>query len=364
MFLCTWLLFRLMLETGMSKILSGDAIWRSLTAMEFFFETSPFPTWVAWFAHKLPHAAHRLMTGYVLFAEIGCSFLLFCGKRATLFAVGAWTLMQTGILLSGNFNTFNYHSIALGVFLVDDAVLLRLLPLSISAKLRARSSSEIPPVPFGDRRPRRTWRARTVTAVQGFLFVITLLMMLEFFRVPLPGPLPALIDMTRPFRSANHYVLFPTIPLERRMIVFEGSNDGGTTWRPYEYRYQAQRLDVRPRFFAPASPRFDRESARSVEVEPPLPYTQVPYVWRTARRLLEAEPSVVALFARNPFPGTRPDMVRTLLYRYQFSDWPTLVASGNWWTCESLGEYSPVVVRDPSTDEIYVGLGFREGRKR
>ena len=109
-----------------------------------------------------------------------------------------------------------------------------------------------------------------------FSSAITLLMMLEFFRVPLPGPLPALIDMTRPFRSANHYVLFPTIPLERRMIVFEGSNDGGTTWRPYEYRYQAQRLDVRPRFFAPASPRFDRESARSVEVEPPLPYTQVP----------------------------------------------------------------------------------------
>jgi len=46
-----WLLFRLMLETGMSKILSGDPTWRSLRAMEFFFETSPFPTWIAWIAH-------------------------------------------------------------------------------------------------------------------------------------------------------------------------------------------------------------------------------------------------------------------------------------------------------------------------
>src|SRR5205085_4582258 len=41
LFLYQWLLFRLMLETGMSKVLSSDPMWRSLGTMDYFFETSP-----------------------------------------------------------------------------------------------------------------------------------------------------------------------------------------------------------------------------------------------------------------------------------------------------------------------------------
>jgi hypothetical protein len=196
---------------------------------------------------------------------------------------------------------------------------------------------------------------RLTLAFQGLLFAITLLMTLEFFGVStrrVSVSLSSVLDATRGFRSTNSYVLYPTIPRERRVISFEGSNDGGKTWRPYAYRYQTQRLDERPRFLAPLSPRFDREASRPVDSEPPLPYTHAPFVLRTARRLLEGEPSVVALFASDPFPDGRPDMIRTLLYRYRFSDYSTLVQTGSWWTRETVGEYSPMVVRDPATNTI------------
>jgi hypothetical protein len=168
--------------------------------------------------------------------------------------------------------------------------------------------------------------------------------------------LSTLLRETRAFRSANSYQLYPVIPRQRRIIVFEGSNDGGKTWRPYEYRFQTQQPDVSPRFLAPFSPRFDREASRSVEYDPLPSYTKVPYVLRTARGLLDGEPSVIALFAGDPFSTTRPDMIRTLLYRYRFTDLHTLRQTGDWWSREALGPYSPDIIRDPVSHGVrYVG---------
>ena len=39
-----FLVFRLMLESGMVKLLSGDPTWRGLTALNFHYETQPLPT--------------------------------------------------------------------------------------------------------------------------------------------------------------------------------------------------------------------------------------------------------------------------------------------------------------------------------
>ena len=343
-FLYLWLLFRLMLETGMAKVTSSDPMWRSLETMDYFFETTPFPTWIAWFAHKLPQASHQLFTAYVLFVEVGCSVLLFLGTRLRTFALAAWCVMHLGIVLTSNFNTFNYHSIALAMLLAGDGVLRRVLPLPAAMEADATVLSE------------RPWRKRAARAFLGFLFAISFLTTLQFFGVPLPSALSTLLRETRSFRSANSYQLYSVVPRHRRIIVFEGSDDGGTTWKPYEFRFQTQQPDVRPRFVAPLSPRFDREVSRSVEFDAVLPYTKVPFVFRTARGLLDGEPSVIALFAGNPFPATRPDMIRTMLYRYRFTDLQTLRQTGDWWSREELGPYSPVILRDPVSREVrYAG---------
>src|SRR5207244_976103 len=52
--LMLWLVFRLMLGSGVVKLASGDPAWRNLTALTFHYETQPIPTAVAWYAYQLP----------------------------------------------------------------------------------------------------------------------------------------------------------------------------------------------------------------------------------------------------------------------------------------------------------------------
>src|SRR5262249_7132501 len=52
--LMLWLVFRLMLGSGIAKLASGDPTWRDLTAMTYHYETQPIPTPMAWYAHQLP----------------------------------------------------------------------------------------------------------------------------------------------------------------------------------------------------------------------------------------------------------------------------------------------------------------------
>src|SRR5437870_12667842 len=68
-FLMLWLVFRMSFESGAAKLLTGDPTWRSLSAMETYYETAPLPTWVGWYVHQLPPWAQRLSAGYTLLVE-------------------------------------------------------------------------------------------------------------------------------------------------------------------------------------------------------------------------------------------------------------------------------------------------------
>ena len=69
-----------MFASGLVKLLSGDATWRSLTALQFHYETQLLPTPLAWYAHQLPPWFHELsaalMFGVELFVptDVGGSF--------------------------------------------------------------------------------------------------------------------------------------------------------------------------------------------------------------------------------------------------------------------------------------------------
>ena len=49
-----WLVFRYLFLAGAVKLLSGDATWRDLTALDYHFWTQPLPTPFAWYAAQLP----------------------------------------------------------------------------------------------------------------------------------------------------------------------------------------------------------------------------------------------------------------------------------------------------------------------
>ena len=54
--------------------------------MNYHFETQPLPTWIGWWAHQLPHAAHKGMTLMLLITELAVPFLIFTPRRPRFIA--------------------------------------------------------------------------------------------------------------------------------------------------------------------------------------------------------------------------------------------------------------------------------------
>ena len=65
-----WLLFRLVLGSGLVKLASGDPSWRELTALAVHYETQPLPTPIAWYVAQLPLWFHRASTALVVAIEL------------------------------------------------------------------------------------------------------------------------------------------------------------------------------------------------------------------------------------------------------------------------------------------------------
>src|SRR5262249_60605082 len=79
--LMLWLLFRLMLGSGLVKLASGDPTWRSLTALLYHYETQPIPTPVAWYAQQMPVWFQKASTAGTFFVELVVPFFLFGRHR-------------------------------------------------------------------------------------------------------------------------------------------------------------------------------------------------------------------------------------------------------------------------------------------
>ena len=123
-----WLVFRYLFMAGMAKLMSGDATWRGLTALDYHFWTQPLPTPLAWYAAQLPHSVLAALTAATLVIEVGFAFLVFTPRRVR--AGAAWCVIGFEVLiaLTGNYNFFNLLTILICVFLFDDAALRQIVP--------------------------------------------------------------------------------------------------------------------------------------------------------------------------------------------------------------------------------------------
>jgi hypothetical protein len=125
---------------------------------------------------------------------------------------------------------------------------------------------------------------------------------------------------------------------ERPEIQVEGSADG-IDWVPYDFKWKAGDVNHAPRWNAPHQPRLDWQmwfaalgSAR-----------QEVWFQRFMLRLLENEPCVTRLLARNPFGDKPPRYIRAILYKYEFTSSEDHRATGAWWKRREIGEYFPEV---------------------
>jgi predicted DCC family thiol-disulfide oxidoreductase YuxK len=321
-----WLVFRYLFLAGLVKLLSGDPTWHDLTALEYHFWTQPLPTPLAWYAAQLPSWLLIGGTAATLVIELGSVFLIFLPRRLRAAAACCVLLLQSLIVLTGNYNFFNLLTMAMCVFLFDDAALRRLVPGWLESRAQSRM-----PLP-----------SRRATAIATALALIVAPVGVNRIwqtaaRTDLPV-LGALTQAVSPLFIVNPYGLFAVMTTTRPEIVIEGSADG-RVWREYVFRYKPGPLSRPALWNIPHQPRLDWQMWFAALGSP----RENLWIVGLMRRLLEGSPPVSALLDANPFADAPPKYVRAHLYDYRFADRDTRTATGQWWVRRLEGLYFPEI---------------------
>ena len=359
------LAFKLTFLSGVTKLLSGDATWWSLTALRYHYETQPIPTWVGWYAHQAPDWFGTLSVAVMFVIEVAIPFVIFVPprfRRPRIAGCALLCLLQILIAVTGNYGFFNLLTLVLYVSLLDDAAILTAVS-GLRSLARTRSTSDAPaesspPSPSGaaprparpapaDVAPREgarpSWRGYAVASLAALLAVLSALTLVR--EVRRPEPMPAwsnrLLGLVAPLQSVNGYGLFRSMTTERPEIVIEGTADG-VTWREYAFPWKAGDLARAPGFVQPHMPRLDWQMWFAALD----PQRQAHWLFALVDRLLENDPTALSLLDGNPFPGEPPHYIRLVMYRYRFTGLDT-GASGDWWSREPIGYLTEPIPRRP-----------------
>ncbi len=363
LFLLQWEWFRIYFESGMVKLVSGDRQWRTLTAMDQYYQNGPLPTWIGWYVQHLPHWFQAASAAGTLVLELLIVWMLFLPRRLRIICFFIVTPWEVGVILTANYTFLNYLVLSLGFLLLDDKFLQRFVPArfrgAISQSSHAAPANEArePAEPVEDESESSSDRiTRLPRTLRGYLNAIRLAVaavMLtwifydtsaEMIGIPFRTlPLPTLpIEALEHLRIANQYGLFAVMTNGRYEIEFQGSNNG-ENWIPYLFRNKPQALNQAPRIYAPYQPRFDWNLWFASLGD----WRQDDLVPLTEERLLENDKDVLMLFRSNPFPQAPPRYVRAVLWQYWFTTRAEKRATGNWWRRQLLGLYAPVLTLTP-----------------
>ena len=321
------LLFRLIFQSGVVKLASGDSCWRDLTALTYHYETQCIPTPLAWYAHLLPLWFQKFSAAMMFGVELFIPFLIFTPRRLRF--AGAWAIIgfQLLIALTGNYTFFNLLTIVLCISLFDDRALRRLVPRSLRVGLQPRVVTGT-----GGRILR--------VAFASAMLALNAIHLVRLF-VPwdsIPQIVFTAVRDTAPFNVVNSYGLFRVMTKTRPEVEVQGSNDG-TNWRPYEFKYKAGDVMRPPPWVAPHQPRLDWQMWFAALSD----YQNNPWFVNCCVRLLQGSPDVLALLEKNPFPELPPRYIRALLYEYHFTSRDERRSTGAVWKRELKGIYLPVI---------------------
>ncbi|HET8939687.1 MAG TPA: lipase maturation factor family protein [Polyangiales bacterium] len=358
-FMVRWLAIRLMLGFGKVKFVGANKSDRMY--MRGFFVWMPLPTPLGWFMHHAPRFVLRGMLMFMFVAEVIAPLLgLFSGPlRLVSFAILA--SLMIGIHLTGNWAFFNIGYLVLCLSLLDTQA-------SIFDWAKEPWHSTL-------------WQWPTVASNAALLVIFITSVFYLVFADSWVGRTFMFLDLDRwvwnrawaraiikyfraiaPFRIVNGYGVFHphADPPLRVQPVFEGSNDGGVTWRDYRYHYLPTRPTDRLAFAAPHHPRFDiamyyaglasnDASFFGAYVGDGAPYTS----WarssaldRGMQRLLQNDPLILKGFRENPFPDAPPDLVRVGAVALTPTTNARRRATGEWWHVRRLGVLVPARGRE------------------
>lgn len=303
LWLLRWVLFRVEFGAGLIK-LRGDACWRELTCLDFHHETQPMPGPLSWFFHHLPRPLHRAEVAANHVTQLVVPVLLFAPQPVASAAAGLMILTQLWLILSGNFAWLNWLTIVLALPAVD---------WSLFVDTPARRGAPL-------------WYEAVVLAVSALVLLLS-------YR-------PALNLISRrqvmnrsfdPLHLVNTYGAFGGISRVRLEVVVEGTDERvvnpGTVWRAYGFRGKPGDLGRTPRQFAPYHLRLDW----MMWLAALSPAYARPWFGPFVERLLTNDRDTLRLLRHNPFPDAPPVHIRAQVYRYRYTTWSELRATGHWW---------------------------------
>ena len=324
-FLYRFLIARFMFMGGVVKLASGDPSWSNLTALSYHYLTQPLPSPLAYYAYYLPQWFNKICVAGVLFIEIIVPFFVFLPRRFRLFAAWSFIVLQSGIILTGNYNFFNLLTILLCLFLFDDEDFEKRLPAKLISAIRQK-------------RPNPGFIATIAAALWMcviFLTCATYIWIYNAKQRPV-APLNSLVQITSVFSLINNYGPFAVMTTERPEIIVQGSMDG-RNWQTYQFKYKPGNLDQKLSWNIPHQPRLDWQMWFAALDTP----AQNPWFARFMLKLLEGSPQVLSLLADNPFPEKPPVYVRALIYRYFYTIPEQRAETGQIWQRKYLGVYWP-----------------------
>jgi lipase maturation factor 1 len=349
------LVFKLYFESGIAKWLSPAHDWRDGTAMTFYYETAPLPTTLAWYAHHLPRWWHLFESRATLVIELVVPFGVFGGRRIRLVTAALFTLFQIINAATANYGFFCYLTLALHLFLLDEADLERLRDrIGRTLGVRQRAIRDHLPIPgvswamprFLRRRPDVSTpvplpargRLRRATAVVGVMVWCLVSLTEALFHFGDPGPSAALLvpvlELSQTFRVVNTFHLFAAVTRER--IEPEIQTRVNDTWTPLAFHYKPGDPKRPPPFVAPHQPRVDFLLwfyGLGYQRRQPI------YVTDLLARLCE-DPAAVAPLFESPLPDA-PQAVRIVFWDTRFTSAAQKRATGAWWSRREIASTPP-----------------------
>jgi len=319
-----WTLFRLMFGAGLIK-LRGDACWRDLTCLNYYFETQPMPNPLSWYFHWLPHGVHTAGVAINHIVEVLVPFAYFVPQPYASIAGIVTILFQGVLIVSGNLSWLNWLTVVLCIPLISDRW-WSWLPLARPAELSTPGAYQI--------------ACYVVAALAAWLSIGPVSNLLS------PGQMMnASFD---PLHLVNTYGAFGSITRDRYEIVLQGTREAAPTeasWHEYEFKGKPGDPARRPPQVAPYHMRLDW----LMWFEAMSPQPQSRWFFNLLAGLLNGDANTLSLLRDNPFPGEPPRFIRAQYYRYQFTTPAERRESGRWWKRELIGTfYGPVSLRPAS----------------
>ncbi|MFL4908668.1 lipase maturation factor family protein [Streptomyces sp. MMS24-I2-30] len=312
LFLLRWILFRLEFGAGLIKM-RGDPCWRKLTCLYYHHETQPMPGPLSWFFHRLPRPLHRVEAAANHVTQLVVPVLLFTPQPVATAAAALMIVTQLWLVLSGNFSWLNWITIV----------------LALSAIRYPGIPPRLPAAPL--------WYVGVVLAAAALVVFLS--------HRPVVNMVSRRQVMNRsfdPLHLVNTYGAFGSVSRIRYEVVVEGTLDAvpraDEGWREYEFKGKPSDPRRWPRQFAPYHLRLDWLmwfAALS-------PAYAGEWFGGLVERLLENDRDTLRLLRRSPFPADRPPRyVRARLFRYRYTTWQELRATGACWERTYVREFLP-----------------------